>query len=224
MAEKEEKKDERKKGEKEETKDYRKKEKLYDKKRKPDEKKPDDKFFYGYPSDNQEFGRDTNRLDYFRVTAFDVFEDNHLNTRTANYGGGGPSRPEQEGGSATVRAGGSERTQEVPERIISNRLEQERVDDGSGGGRWRHRIVPGPRMEFEIGSSIGRASGGNYNWPRQSPVNEALVERLKHEGVIVPRAVVVAGAVMMMVMVILMVIMMVTVVLVLVMSKMQVSQ
>ncbi|KAL7604383.1 hypothetical protein Lser_V15G19592 [Lactuca serriola] len=77
----------------------------------------------------QEFGRDTNRLDYFRVAAFDVHEDNHvIGNGSYDYGGGRREhgvvmRPnlEQERDDNL-----NDMTQQVPDGIIAN--------DGSDSG------------------------------------------------------------------------------------------
>ncbi|KAL4582692.1 hypothetical protein LXL04_007250 [Taraxacum kok-saghyz] len=47
--------------------------------------------------ENQEFGRDTNRLDYFRVTAFDLHGDDHL-AGVSTHGGGTTDRGVVRGG------------------------------------------------------------------------------------------------------------------------------
>ncbi|KAJ0534355.1 hypothetical protein HanRHA438_Chr09g0399961 [Helianthus annuus] len=48
----------------------------------------DGNFFGNYNSENLDFGRDTNRLDYFSVTAFDICEKDET-FGIASYGGGG---------------------------------------------------------------------------------------------------------------------------------------
>ncbi|CAH1421565.1 unnamed protein product [Lactuca virosa] len=113
----------------------------------------------GEDSKNQEFGRDTNRLDYFSVAAFDVYGDDHL-TGVASYGGGGGRRdrgivlapgPEEERGGATDVAG----------EAVVQRLEQERGDGGDSGGRRVRRLMVGMRLEQERGSATAGAGGGD---------------------------------------------------------------
>ncbi|KAL7607531.1 hypothetical protein Lser_V15G19586 [Lactuca serriola] len=171
--------------------------------------------FVGEDSKNKEFGRETNRLDYFSVAAFDVYGDDHL-TGAASYGGGGGRRdggivlaPEQERGGATDVAG----------EAVVQRLEQERGDGGDSGGRRGRRLMMGTRLEEERGSATAGAGGGDRT--REIPGGifgnsggdggEVIVKRLKQERatVAVPVVVVQAVAVIMMVMVITMVLVMV---------------
>ncbi|KAI3515034.1 hypothetical protein L1887_13783 [Cichorium endivia] len=193
-------------------------------------------------SEDQEFGRDINRHDYFRVTAFDVHGDDNLAGIASDGGGGGGGtrdrgavvgpRPELERGSADVGTGGRISSPHVPGRIFASngnesevqRPEQER---GNGGGRRRRHVVADPRLEQERGSATARAGGDDET--REVPVGifanngsddgKAVVQRLKQEGftITVPVAVAVAVAVMVMMM------LMVTVVLVLVMVKTEIS-
>ncbi|KAI3515038.1 hypothetical protein L1887_13787 [Cichorium endivia] len=157
-------------------------------------------------SEDQEFGRDTNRHDYFRVTAFDVNGDDNLAGIASDGGGGGGGgttdrgvvvgpRPEQERGSVTVGIGGSIRTRQVPGRIFASngnesvvqRPEQER---DNGGGRRRRHVVVDPILEEESGRAAARAGGDDET--REVPVGilanngsdggKAGVQRLKQEG------------------------------------------
>ncbi|KAI3767905.1 hypothetical protein L2E82_18334 [Cichorium intybus] len=74
------------------------------------------------------FGRDTNRLDYFRVTPFDVPESDHLpgNVTHEDDGGGTISHVEVhptlelETASDPAEANGGDMTQQVPVDIFSN--------------------------------------------------------------------------------------------------------
>nr|KAJ0213658.1 hypothetical protein LSAT_V11C400213810 [Lactuca sativa] len=170
--------------------------------------------FDGSP-ENQEFGRDASKLDYFSVAAFDVYGDDHL-TGAASYGGGGGRRdggivlaPEQERGGATDVAG----------EAVVQRLEQERGDRGDSGGRRSRRLMMGTRLEEERGNATAGAGGGDRT--REIPGGifgnsggdggEVIVKRLKQEGatVAVPVVVVQAVGLMMMVIVIRMVLVMV---------------
>ncbi|KAL7604381.1 hypothetical protein Lser_V15G19590 [Lactuca serriola] len=173
--------------------------------------------------ENQEFGRDPNRLDYFRVMPFDVFGDDHL-TGIVGYGGGVGGRLDRglvEGliGSDTAVAGGGIRLR-VPVGISANngteavleRVNQEKGNgvDGGGGGR---RVV-GPRLEKERGSSETAGVGGGDG-------GEGVVERLlglKKDG-----ATVTVRVAVIVVMLLMMVMVMVMMVLVLVMGKMEVK-
>ncbi|KAI3781330.1 hypothetical protein L2E82_11342 [Cichorium intybus] len=155
--------------------------------------------------ENQDFGRDTNRHDYFRVTAFDVHGDDNLAGIASDGGGGGGGtrdrgvvvgpRPELERGSATVGTGGRIRTRQVPARIFASngyqsvvqRPEQER---DNGGGRRRHHVVVDSSLEQESGSATARAGGDDET--REVPVGilanngsdsgKAVVQRPKREG------------------------------------------
>ncbi|KAI3767892.1 hypothetical protein L2E82_18321 [Cichorium intybus] len=133
-------------------------------------------------SENRDFGRDTNRLDYFSVAAFDVYGDDHL-TGIGSYGGGGGTRdrdvvvdptPVQERGISTAVAGGGIIMRRVPVGIFANNgsdggqavvqtLGRER---GSGGGRCR--IVAGTRRDQERASAIAGTGGGDIS--REVPV------------------------------------------------------
>ncbi|KAI3781329.1 hypothetical protein L2E82_11340 [Cichorium intybus] len=178
-------------------------------------------------SENQDFGRDTNRHDYFRVTAFDVHGDDNL-AGIARDGGGGRGtrdrgvvvepRLELERGSADVGTGGRISSPQVPGRIFASngnesevqRPEQER---DNGGGRRRSHVVGDPRLGQESGIATARAGGDDET--REVPVGifanngsnggKAVVISLKQEGitVTVPVAVAVAVAVMLMVTVVL---------------------
>ncbi|KAI3767921.1 hypothetical protein L2E82_18350 [Cichorium intybus] len=83
--------------------------------------------FHGFVPD-QDFGRDTNRLDYFRVTALDVNGDDHLNGNVSYGDGGGGSdhgvvvgpRVEQEKGDVADGAHGGDMTPQVHVRTFDN--------------------------------------------------------------------------------------------------------
>ncbi|KAI3767890.1 hypothetical protein L2E82_18319 [Cichorium intybus] len=182
-------------------------------------------------SENRDFGRDTNRLDYFSVAAFDVYGDDHLNG-VGSYGGGGGTRdrdvvvdptPVQERGIPTAVAGGGIKIRRVPIGISANNgsdggeavvqtLEREMGSSGDGGGRCR--VVAGTRRNQERASAIAGTGGGDIS--REVPVGilanigsdggEPIVQRLKQEGVRVPVQVVVGAAAMMMVMLTVMVV------------------
>ncbi|KAI3767886.1 hypothetical protein L2E82_18315 [Cichorium intybus] len=62
---------------------------------------------------NQEFGRDTNRLDYFRVSSFDVREHNHVTENASTYGGGRRVRGVVVGLNLEQENGGGDMTREV---------------------------------------------------------------------------------------------------------------
>ncbi|CAI9282470.1 unnamed protein product [Lactuca saligna] len=64
-------------------------------------------FKVGKHYENQELGRDPNRLDYFCSTPFDVFEDDHL-TGVGSYGSGGGGR--NDGGIVAGHTRGSDST------------------------------------------------------------------------------------------------------------------
>ncbi|KAL4560455.1 hypothetical protein LXL04_032606 [Taraxacum kok-saghyz] len=165
-------------------------------KKKEEKKKDEVKFPYIQESapyfGGQEFGRDTNRLDYFRTAPFDVHGDNHFSTGIADYGGG---RNRDHG---TGRVDGSGRTREIPNGFSFS----------DGGSRRRHQLVQ------ERGSSIVRPGGGY--WVQEAPVGvfpnngshdrEPEVQRLiKQEGINVPMPVAVAVVAMMMLMMVVLV-------------------
>ncbi|KAL4580905.1 hypothetical protein LXL04_017111 [Taraxacum kok-saghyz] len=182
---------------------------------------------------NQEFGRNTNRLDYFRVDPFDVYED-HL-PRVGSFGGGGGPRQEYEGGGdshVSHVTGGGMRIRRVPVGVSANDGGEgvvERLDHGGGneGGGGSREIV-GRRLEQERGSG---ASAGSGDGTREVvPVGtfgdncgETVVQKLKQEGatVAVPVVVVAVAVAVMVVMMMVMVMVMVMVVLVSVMAKME---
>ncbi|KAI3767888.1 hypothetical protein L2E82_18317 [Cichorium intybus] len=136
---------------------------------------PPSKNKYG---DSKEFGRDTNRLDYFRVTAFDVFDDDHLSGIAGHGGGGGGGRRdrgvvvgprlEQKRGSVIACAGQRDRTREVPDNgsdgggalAAVQRLEQKRDGGGGGGSRRGRSVVVGRRHEQEKGCTGSGVAGG----------------------------------------------------------------
>ncbi|KAI3669489.1 hypothetical protein L6452_40725 [Arctium lappa] len=111
-----------------------------------------------------DFGRDTNRLDYFRVTPFDVHESNDLRG-IANYGGGF-------------------RTGQVS---VENSSYNGRGGGGCRDGRSGRGEMVGPRLYREMGST--GASGGDRT--RQVAVGifanndvgggEVVVQRLEQE-------------------------------------------
>ncbi|KAL4560460.1 hypothetical protein LXL04_032612 [Taraxacum kok-saghyz] len=192
--------------------------------KKVEEKKPAEKKDYKKDeakySDSQEFGRDTNKLEYFRTAPFNVHGDNHFSTRIADYGGGrNRDHGIVERGSATSRADGSYRTREDPNGIFAS----------DGGSRRRHdQFVAGPRLDQGRGSAIVRP-GGSY-WVQEDPFGgfpnngshdlEPEVQRLvKQEGINVPMPMAVAVVVMMMLMVVVMVVLVLVLVLVWVMLK-----
>ncbi|KAL7607529.1 hypothetical protein Lser_V15G19589 [Lactuca serriola] len=206
-------------------------------------------FKVGKHYENQEFGRDPNRLDYFYSRPFDVFENDHL-PGVGSYGGGDGGR--NHGGvvagqtTASDSAVASEGIRlRVPVGISANndtgtvlqRLNKGKGNDGDGdggcgGGGGGSRGVVGLRLEKERGSSeTAGAGGGDRN--REVPFwvfdnnggdcGEAVVERLlrfKQDGATVTMRVAVI-VVMLLMMVIMMV--MVMVVLVLVIVKMEVK-
>ncbi|KAL4560461.1 hypothetical protein LXL04_032613 [Taraxacum kok-saghyz] len=161
---------------------------------------------------SQEFGRDTNRLDYFRTAPFDVHGDNHFSTGIADYGGG----RNRDHGTGRVD-GGDMKTREVPNGFSFS----------DGGSRRRHQLVQ------ERGSSIVRPGGGY--WVQEAPVGvfpnngshdrEPEVQRLiKQEGINIPMSVAVAVVVMMMLMMVVMVVLVLVLVLVWVMLKTAVTR
>ncbi|KAI3515678.1 hypothetical protein L1887_14580 [Cichorium endivia] len=188
-------------------------------------------------SGNQDFGRDTSRLDYFSVAAFDVYGDDHLTGVASDGGGsGGGTRdrdvvvdtiPEQERGIATAVAGGGIRVRRVPVGISASDGGETVVQRDSGGGRRGRGVVVGPELEQERGSAIAGAFGGGDRTREVTGGSfanndggdgEVVVQRLKPEGLTLPVQVVVGVAVMMMVM------LMVMVVLVAVMVKTEVRR
>ncbi|KAI3780371.1 hypothetical protein L2E82_10351 [Cichorium intybus] len=186
---------------------------------------------------NQDFGRDTSRLDYFSVAAFDVYGDDHLTGVASDGGGsGGGTRdrdvvvdtiPEQERGIATAVAGGGIRVRRVPVGISASDGGETVVQRDSGGGRRGCGVVVGPELEQERGSAVAGAFGGGDRTREvtggifannDGGDGEVVVQRLKPEGLTLPVQVVVVVAVMMMVM------LMVMVVLVAVMVKTEVRR
>lgn len=123
----------------------------------------------------QDFGRDTNRLDYFRVTAFDVYENDHL-AGIANHGGGTRNRGVVVDPSTEAEIGGI-RIRHGPVRLSA--------DNGNE--------VVVPRLEERVDSPTAGADGGDRT-------RDVPVKRLKNEGstVAMPVAVVVAVPVMVM--------------------------
>ncbi|KAI3499982.1 hypothetical protein L1887_35796 [Cichorium endivia] len=179
-------------------------------------------------SENQEFGWDTNRLDYFSVTPFDVFGDDHL-TGIASHGGGGGSRdpgvvvgsrPEKERASDTAVAGGDTMIGQFPVVALKpilpplNGILQVVIPRSHEFLFPFLLMIVGTTLEQERGSTTIGAGGGDRNRevPGGSFANnasdggEAMDKRVKREGATVDKLVtlVVAMAVIMMVMVIVM--------------------
>ncbi|KAI3767898.1 hypothetical protein L2E82_18327 [Cichorium intybus] len=109
--------------------------------------------------ENREFGRDTNRLDYFRVGSFDLRED-YYHTEDASNGHGGGRRDggvvvglnlEQEngGGDMTrevpVGMFGDNGTREVCEMAVQS--SEEEMGYGSGGVKNGGRLVAAGRQK-----------------------------------------------------------------------------
>ncbi|KAL4580644.1 hypothetical protein LXL04_016844 [Taraxacum kok-saghyz] len=127
--------------------------------------------YVGEDSDRHEFGRDTNRVDYFKVTAFDLHGDDQF-TGIASHGGGGGGRLDPVGISAN---NGSE--------AVFQRLEQHRVDGGGGGSRISRRLsidrrseqVSGRTREVAIGGFGNNSGGGGEDVGQRIKQLEATV-------------------------------------------------
>ncbi|KAI3499976.1 hypothetical protein L1887_35790 [Cichorium endivia] len=91
---------------------------------------------------NQEFGRDTNRLDYFRVSSFDVREHNHV-TENAIYGGGRRIHGVVVGLNLEQENGGGDMTREVRVGMFGDNGTREggEMGYGSGGVKTGGRLV-----------------------------------------------------------------------------------
>ncbi|KAI3669484.1 hypothetical protein L6452_40720 [Arctium lappa] len=86
--------------------------------------------------ENLDFGRDTNRLDYFRVTAFEVNRDHDLNG-IAGYGGGHKTRQLPDEIFSNNSGGGNDG------EVVVQRLNQKGVRGGAGGGGRTRRAAIG---------------------------------------------------------------------------------
>ncbi|KAI3767916.1 hypothetical protein L2E82_18345 [Cichorium intybus] len=118
-------------------------------------------------SENQEFGWDTNRLDYFRVSPFDVYGDDHL-TGIASHGGGGGSRD--------------------PGVVVGSRPEHERASDTAvAGGDTMIGQSPVVTLKPILPPFEGHIAGGDTKIPRvpvgisANDCSETLVERWDQE-------------------------------------------